>query len=293
MIDSAAWPPLPEAGDWADRATAVLDELGYQVTLRSPRSRGSSSATSTPGSGTVIACLGLHEGRPVVVLGPRHVHTDKNGERHHPIVAIRDVFTGEERFPSWTQFEGVTALAVTLMDGHAVLVADDGSGAMTVRDLRGGGRRYELLRVGVARGQVGDLGIARADGRVLVLAACDDGALRVADLSPSDPSPADPSPGHRIGVESIALPRVDGHPVVLSGGHLGDLYRRDARTGSRTAWMRHGTLRITDIAVTTIDRHPVAVTGSPQDGVRLHDLASGQPLADYRSPGDDQEHGAG
>ncbi|MGJ5894696.1 WD40 repeat domain-containing protein [Streptomyces niveiscabiei] len=53
--------------------------------------------------------------------------------------------------------------------------------------------------------------------------------------------------------------------------------------------MRHGALRITDIAVTTIDRHPVAVTGSPRDGVRLHDLASGEPLADYRSPGDDQE----
>ncbi|MDX3388102.1 caspase family protein [Streptomyces niveiscabiei] len=32
-IGSAAWPPLPEAGDWADRAAAVLDELGYQVTL--------------------------------------------------------------------------------------------------------------------------------------------------------------------------------------------------------------------------------------------------------------------
>jgi len=32
-IDTAAWPPLPEAGDWAGRAAAVLDELGYQVTL--------------------------------------------------------------------------------------------------------------------------------------------------------------------------------------------------------------------------------------------------------------------
>ncbi|MDX3388101.1 hypothetical protein PV682_42685 [Streptomyces niveiscabiei] len=243
----------------------------------------------SPRSGTVIARLGLHRGRPVVVLGPRHVHTDKNGERHHPSVEIRDVFTGEERFPSWTQFEGVAALAVTLMDGHAVLVAGDGGGAVTVRDLSGGGRPYELLRVGVAQGRVGDLGIARADGRVLVLAACDDGALRVADLSPSDPSPANPSPGHRIGVESIALTRIGGHPVVLSGGHIGDLYRRDARTGSGTAWMRHGDRRITDIAVTTIDRHPVAVTGSPRHGVRLHDLASGQPLADYRSPGDDKE----
>ncbi|MEX3099459.1 MULTISPECIES: hypothetical protein [unclassified Streptomyces] len=115
----------------------------------------------------------------------------------------------------------------------------------------------------------------------------------MADLSPSDPSPADPSPGHRIGVESIALTRVDGHPVVLSGGHLGDLYRRDARTGSRTARLWHGDLRITDIAVTAIGGHPVAVTGSPRDRVRLHDLASGQPLADYRSPDDDQEHGAG
>ncbi|MGW0602243.1 hypothetical protein ACWD11_34755 [Streptomyces sp. NPDC002776] len=242
----------------------------------------------SPRSGTAIARLGLHEGRPVVVVGPQHVHTDMNGERHHPNVEIRDVFTGEERFPAWTQFEGITALAVTLMDGHAVLVAGDGSGAVTVRDLSGG-EPYELLRLGVARGWVGDLEIARADGHVLVLAACDDGALRVADLSPSDSGPADPSPGHQIGVESIALARVGGHPVVLSGGHLGDLYRRDARTGSRTARLWHGDLRITDIAVTTIAEHQVAVTGSPRAGVRLHDLASGQPLADYRSPGDDME----
>ncbi|GHG03789.1 MULTISPECIES: WD40 repeat domain-containing protein [Amycolatopsis] len=242
----------------------------------------------SPRSGTVIARLGLHEGRPVVVLGPWGVHTDMNGQRYHPKVEIRDVFTGEERFPTWTQFEGITALAVTLMDGHAVLVAGDGSGAVTVRDLSVG-EAYELLRVGVARGWVGDLAIARADGHVLVLAACDDGALRVADLSPSDSSPADPSPGHQIGVESIALTRVGGHPVVLSGGHLGDLHCRDARTGSWTALLSHGDLRITDIAVATIAQRQVVVTGSPRAGVRLHDLASGQPLADYRSPGDDME----
>ncbi|WP_225625781.1 hypothetical protein [Streptomyces werraensis] len=243
----------------------------------------------SPRSGTAIARLGLHEGRPVVVVGPRHVHTDNNGQRYHPSVEVRDVFTGEERFPAWTQFEGVTALAVTLMDGHAVVVTGDGSGAVTVRDLSGGGEPYELLHVGLARGRVGDLEITRADGRVLVLAACDDGALRVADLSPSESGPANPSPGHHIGVESIALARVGGHPVVLSGGHLGDLYRRDARTGSRTVRLQHGDLRITDIAVTTIAQHPVVVTGSPRAGVRLHDLASGQPLADYRSPGHDME----
>ncbi|MFF7556695.1 WD40 repeat domain-containing protein [Streptomyces olivaceus] len=244
---------------------------------------------SSPRSGTAIARLGLHEGRPVVVVGPQHVHTDMKGQRYHPDVGIRDVFTGEERFPAWTQYEGVRALAVTLMDGHAVLVAGNGRGVVTVRDLNGGGEPYELLSVGIARGSVHDLGIARADGRVLVLAACDDGKLRVADLSPSDSGPATPSPGHQIGVESIALARVGGHPVVLSGGHLGDLYRRDARTGTRTALLRHGDLRVTDIAVTTVAQHPVVVTGSPRAGVRLHDLASGQPLADYRTPGDDKE----
>jgi WD40 repeat protein len=77
--------------------------------------------------------------------------------------------------------------------------------------------------------------------------------------------------------------------VVLSGGHLGDLHRRDARTGARTALLRHGDLRITDIAVAIIAQHQVVVTGSPRTGVRLHDLASGQALADYRSPGDDME----
>ncbi|MGW0916652.1 AAA family ATPase [Streptomyces sp. NPDC002784] len=32
-IDSAAWPPLPDAGDWAGRVATMLDELGFQVTL--------------------------------------------------------------------------------------------------------------------------------------------------------------------------------------------------------------------------------------------------------------------
>ncbi|MEX3099460.1 MULTISPECIES: hypothetical protein [unclassified Streptomyces] len=86
------------------------------------------------------------------------------------------------------------------MYGHAVLVAGDGSGAVTVRDLSGGGRRYELLRVGVARSWVGDLAAAAQVGdparaavvRVSVPAAVggvdEDGVIAdLADLHGADP----------------------------------------------------------------------------------------------------------
>ncbi|MCK2240898.1 MULTISPECIES: WD40 repeat domain-containing protein [unclassified Crossiella] len=238
-----------------------------------------------PRSGSLTARLAQLDGRPVIVTGPRHVHTTKHGTREQPMVQIRDVFTGEDRFPAWSQYEGVTALAATVLDGRAALVIASGDGAVTVRELGGAHDPRELMRLPVARGYATDLKTVRTAGRTLIVAACDDGVVRVADMVQSKSGPTDVSPGHEIGVESVALARVDGHPVVLSGGLTGDLYRRDARAGGRVSLLRHGDLRITDIAVGTLGGRTVAVTGSPQAGVRLHDLASGLPLTDYPEPG--------
>ncbi|WP_446044813.1 AAA family ATPase [Streptomyces olivaceus] len=59
--DSPAWPPLPDAGDWAGRAAAMLDDLGYQVTLLA----GATAPTA--------ADLGAAVSRTIQEMGPDDV----------------------------------------------------------------------------------------------------------------------------------------------------------------------------------------------------------------------------
>ncbi|MET7330969.1 serine/threonine-protein kinase [Nonomuraea sp. NPDC005650] len=202
-------------GDLNGRPVAVSGGLDGTV-------RVSDLATGKPvgepagtGRGWVLSvAVGELNGRPTVVSG------DVDGT-----VLITDLATGTLISRLDHAHQGpVESATVARLNGHPVAVTGGGKGDHTVRvwDLASGARLgppfmgHRSWALGLAAGQLGD-------GRPIVVSGgYDDQTVRVWDLATGRPI-GEPFKDHRGLIEAVAIGRLDGRPVAVSGGNDGEV----------------------------------------------------------------------
>ncbi|WP_344594944.1 hypothetical protein [Actinomadura vinacea] len=177
--------------------------------------------------------------------------------------------------------------AITELQGRTVVATVDGW-TLHVHDLATG---ESLVEAGLECDQeFAAIALAEIDGRWIAVTGsscpgCDhhyrcEGRIQRWNLADGNPI-ADPVRAHARSVDALAVTRVDGRPVILSGGHDCMLRMWDLRTGEPigTPSIGHRTSvgygGIAAVAVGELDGRPIAVTGAWDGAARVWDLADG------------------
>jgi WD40 repeat protein len=237
--------------------------------------------------------VGELDGRPVVVCGSGHFG--------HSVGTVRvwDLASGAPLGDPFTGHHGpVNAVAIGDLDERPVAISGGEDGTVRVWHLASGAPTADPFTGHT--GRVTAVAVGELDGRPVVISGGgEDGTVRVWDLA-AGALLGDPFTGHGIGnpligqtdvVSSVALGKLDGLPVVVSGGGDDDTVRvwelvsgapvSDPFTGHRVG---NPLTDLTDVvpslALGELDGRPVVISASKDATVRVRDPASGAPLGD-------------
>lgn len=192
----------------------------------------------------------------------------------------------------WAHPGGVRTVAIGRVDGTPVAVTGGRNSTVLVWDLRAGVARGERLRG--FTGWVEAVAVGEVDGSAVAIFGGVDG-LQVWDLPLKAARGKPLLPGSTLrrhlhplselerAVQAIAVGRVDGAPVAVTGGFDGTVRMWDLRTRrARGKPLRAHSEEVHAVAVGEVDGTPVAVTGGRDGMVCVWDLRAGaireQPL---------------
>jgi WD40 repeat protein len=174
-------------------------------------------------SDVILVAVGMVDDRPVVVSG---------GGR---TVRLWDVSTGAPQAilltgPLWGRVRShrtdVTAVAMDVVDGEAIVVSAAVDGTIRRWDARGARARGGPMRG--HDGAVTGLAVGLLDGQPTIVSGGVDGTIRCWDARRGRPC-GQPRRGHQGAVTAVGIGMIDGRPRVVSGGADGTVRLWGAR----------------------------------------------------------------
>jgi WD40 repeat protein len=180
----------------------------------------------------------------------------------------------------------VTALALTIVNRHPVVVTGSSDSTVRIWDLTRGVPLGPPLTGHT--GAVKALAVGVVNGRPVAVSGSDDHTVRVWDLS-RGVQLRPPLTGHTGPIEAVAVTEIEGRPIAVTGSadthvRVWDLTQNgaagpalDERGSGFWPWrVRPGrTGSVTAVAVGQLDGHPIAVSGSDDGTVQIWDLEHG------------------
>lgn len=125
--------------------------------------------------------------------------------------------------------------------------------------------------------------VASYDGRIVVAAGCEDGAVRLWDVATGKPA-GEPLRGHSGPIKAVGAGEFDGRTIVVSSGAEGTVQIWDLAVAQPTAGpirsRVYGGSPMRALALQTLAGRPAIVSGGSHGNVEVWDLATGQPVGE-------------